>query len=239
MKLTVAVWNMAWWQYKSKNERAWSFLYDNLKADVALLTEMGAPQNCPFPHVKWQQIGLSSYYRWGSGIVSRYPLQNCYVPSCVGAVMTAKLCLGKKTPISLISMYGLHDKVANSYVANLHRYLSDLTQIFNERSCKVIIGGDFNASLHLEGKQNNTANANRLFFERLEDFGLADCMKPFAEYPVQTHCHNSDVTFPWQLDYLYASHRVAGCVKEAHVVDTADIREMSDHNPLVFTFDLV
>ena len=228
MKLKIVTWNIAWWSHKSKINDAWDFLYNDIKADVALLTEMGDPvqSKCPFPHCKWQNIGLNRLY-WGSGIVSRYPLEDCYIPPSIGALMTALLPIEKKTPISLICMYGIEDKASNSYVSNLHRYLSDLTPILKGRRRNIIIGGDWNADLQLDGKNGNTPNANRLFFERLADFGLQDCLAPFVDYPVQTHRHNSDVNFPWQLDYIYANPGIANKVESACVIDTPQIDRKS------------
>jgi exonuclease III len=239
MKLKIVTWNMAWWSHKAKIDDAWDFLYNDIKADVALLTEMGDPvgSKCPFPYFKWQNIGLNRLY-WGSGIVSRYRLDDCYIPASVGALMTALLPIEKKTPLSLICMYGIEDKTSNSYVSNLHRYLSDLTPILKGKRQNIIIGGDWNADLQLDGKNGNTANANKLFFDRLADFGLQDCLAPSVEYPVQTHRHNSDVNFPWQLDYIYASPGIVNNVKSARVIDTPQIRDISDHNPIEIVIDV-
>jgi len=230
---------MAWWSHKARINEAWNFLYDDIKADVALLTEMGDPlqSKCPFQHFKWQDIGLDRLY-WGSGIVSRYQLGDCYVPPSVGALMTASLQLEKKTPISLICMYGREDEASKSYVPNLHRYLSDLTPILKGKRRNIIIGGDWNADLQLDGKNGNTANANKLFFERLKDFGLHDCLASSVEYPVQTHRHNSDLSLPWQLDYIYATSPIVKTVTDARVIDTPHIREISDHNPIEIVIDI-
>jgi len=239
MKLRIVTWNMAWWSHKAKVSEAWDYLFDELQADVALLTEMGDPDQskCPFPYAKWQQIGMGRLY-WGSGIVSRYPLTDCYLPSSVGALMTAKLSIEGITPVSLISMYGLQDKATNSYVANLHRYLSDLMPILQGQGRRVIIGGDWNADLQLDGRNGNTTNANRLFFERLADFGLTDCLAPWVQYPVQTHRHISNTEYPWQLDHIYATQAIAKAVVSGRVVDTPEVREISDHNPIEIVVDV-
>jgi hypothetical protein len=49
MKLKIVTWNMALWSHKARVSEAWDFLYNDIKADVALLTEMGdpAPMNSP------------------------------------------------------------------------------------------------------------------------------------------------------------------------------------------------
>jgi exonuclease III len=59
-----------------------------------------------------------------------------------------------------------------------------------------------------------------------------------VEYPVQTRRHNSDKTFPWQLDYVYASPRLEKCVTAAKVECTEEIHGLSDHNPLVLTLEM-
>ena len=153
-------------------------------------------------------------------------------------LMTATLSAQKNMPISLICMYGIEDKASNSYVANLHRYLSDLTPILKDRRRSIVIGGDWNADIQLDGRNGNTANANRLFFERLRDFGLQDCLASWVEYPVQTHRHNSDVDFPWQLDYLYATSAIANRITDVRVIDTPQIREVSDHNPIEVVIEM-
>jgi exonuclease III len=239
VKLKIVAWNMAWWSHKSKIVEAWDFLHNDIKADVALLTEMGNPvqSKCPFPYYKWQNIGMSRLY-WGSGIVSRYPLTDCYMPSSVGALMTAQLPFNNHASLSLITMYGVKDTTCNSYVSNLHRYLSDLTPILKSKNRNVIIGGDWNADVQLDGRNGNTANANKIFFDRLKDFGLQDCLAPFAKYPLQTHRHSSNLTFPWQLDYIYASSGIARKVEGALVIDTPQVRELSDHNPIEILIDI-
>jgi len=239
MVVKIVTWNMAWWSHRARINEAWDFLYDDIKADVALLTEMGDPvqSKCPFPYYKWQNIGMNRLY-WGSGIVSRHKLDDCYTPPSIGALMTATLSAQKNTPISLISMYGIEDKASKSYVANLHRYISDLTPILKDRRRNIVIGGDWNADIQLDGRNGNTANANRLFFERLKDYGLQDCLASSVEYPVQTHRHNSDVDFPWQLDYIYASSAIANRITDARVIDTPQIREISDHNPIEVVIEM-
>jgi exonuclease III len=239
MELKVVTWNMAWWSHKSKVQTAWDYLYCELAADVALLTEMGDPMRsgCPYPFFKWQNIGLNNLY-WGSGIVSKIPLCDSYIPQNIGALMTAGIQFNGAIPITIISMYCLKDNASNLYVPNLHHYLSDLTPIFNGRRRNIIIGGDWNASMQLDGKNGNTKNANKIFFDRLRDFGLKDCLEPFAEYPVQTHRHNSDTSYPWQLDYIYAADRFANNVTSARVIDNDVVRDASDHNPIEVIFDI-
>jgi exonuclease III len=246
MEIKIVTWNMAWWSHKAHAKRAWEYLHNDLGADIALLTEMGDPKDekrkCPYDFVKWQNIGLDKMY-WGSGIVSKYSLGDCYEPKSIGSVgtlTTATLQIDGVSPITLVSMYCLKDDASGLYVPNLHRYLSDLTPILNKRRGNVIIGGDWNADLQLDGKNRNTKNAHRVFFDRLRDFGLKDCLEPHiqTEYPVQTYRHKSDPSKPWQLDHIYATERLASAVKHACVIDDDVVRDVSDHNPIEIVLDI-
>jgi exodeoxyribonuclease-3 len=238
-KLKIVVWNMAHWSHKNTAAEAWDYLYNELQADIVLATEMGNPDGvCPFPFVKWQQIGMDPHYYWGSGIASRYPLSYCYTPPSVGAVMTAKLELDGHAPLTLISMYGLVDKATKIHASNLHRFLSDLTPLLAGKSYghNIIIGGDWNMDLQLK-VGGNTKRANDIFFDRVRDFDLHDCLEKFAKYPVQTWRQNAGDKI-WQLDHLYASPNLVKSVKNAMVMDNEKIREFSDHNPIIAEFEI-
>lgn len=236
---------MAFKNHALKAKEQWNYLFNDLDVDVAMLTEMGDPAEtgCPFPYVKWRQIGNSEgYCYWGTGIVSRNPLSAADVPPSVGALMTANLRLENRNDlITLIAVYGLKDYGIQSYVPVLHKYLSELDPILRGDNYRnIVIGGDFNADAAycFDGKNGNTKNAERLFFERLRDYNLDDVLKPFATYPVQTHRHNSDTTVPFQIDHLYASHGLAKAAKSVEVLTSPLIDDLSDHNPIVAEFEI-
>jgi exonuclease III len=245
MKLKIVCWNIAYWSHMSKISGAWDFLYNELKADVVLLTEAGdiATSGCPFPFHKWRKIGDGNYAFWGSGIASRYELSDCYTPDCEGPVVTAEMKLDTRT-LTLVSMYGLRDDRAGTNfitLPNLHRYLSDLTPIFNGRSHgrNIIFGGDWNADMQLDGEfcvRGNTPNAHKIFFDRVRDFKLNDCLERFAEYPVRTWRNAQYPDKVSQLDYCYASPNLK--VVNAEVIETPQVRELSDHNPLMVEFEV-
>ena len=118
--------------------------------------------------------------------------------------------------------------------------LSDLTPLFNgelqERGRpRVILGGDLNASIQFDPKQRN--NSHRIFFQRLEDFGLADCQGAFTNERPRTLRHGKS-DFPWVNDYIFASEYLAKKVISRHVIENPELLSLSDHNPLVVTFDL-
>jgi endonuclease/exonuclease/phosphatase family metal-dependent hydrolase len=118
--------------------------------------------------------------------------------------------------------------------------LSDLTPLFNgelqERGRpRVILGGDLNASIQFDRKQRN--NSHRIFFQRLEDFGLVDCQGAFSKERPRT-LRRAKNDSPWVNDYMFASENLAGKVLSYQVIENPEILALSDHNPLVVTFDL-
>lgn len=118
--------------------------------------------------------------------------------------------------------------------------LSDLTHLFHGKLRKgglpkVILGGDLNASIQLDAKQGD--DSHRIFFQRLEDFGLVDCQGSFTSERPRTLRHaKSD--FPWVNDYIFASESLAKKVVSCQVIELPEMLDLSDHNPVVVTFNL-
>jgi len=119
--------------------------------------------------------------------------------------------------------------------------LSDLTPhlIDNDKSMWSLIGGDFNASVQCDERMPSYAgdNSHKIFFDRLENFRLRDCVKKFRSETVQTLRHSRS-DFPWQNDYLFAGKKLYEACNSCDVIDDPDIYEISDHNPIIGEFDL-
>jgi endonuclease/exonuclease/phosphatase family metal-dependent hydrolase len=175
--------------------------------------------------------------KWGSAIVSqKYELEpiELKINSHPGALITARLRLGQKLELQLISVYGIMlDRYA---VTSVHRMLSDLTPLIDNYARKnIILAGDFNASLQVDVRNKN--KSNQILFDRIQDFGFSDCLAPFQPYPVQTWRSLNDNKL-WQLDYLYASKSLFAKLKSCFVIDNPSVRAFSDHNPVVAAFDV-
>jgi exonuclease III len=118
--------------------------------------------------------------------------------------------------------------------------LSDLTHLFEGElqkggRPKIILGGDLNASLQCDAKQGN--NSHRIFFQRLEDFGLVYCQGAFTNERPRTLRHTKS-DFPWVNDYIFASKSLAKKVVACEVVERPEMLDLSNHNPVVVTFEL-
>ena len=240
MKLNLATWNMNWRGRKQYLHEAWEFFIEELGCDV-LLSQESKPREelLKKEGLIWSAIGGTR--PWGSGIYSpRYKINEYPYPNNFpGAVAAAEVEVTTDLNLILISLYGLTDKISTvGYsITNLHRIFSDLTGILElgDTKNRVIIGGDFNASLQWDKKQ--PGESHRVFFDRLEQFGLVNCFEGYFDDFVQTYRHNQG-NKPWQLDYFFVSKKLASKLVDCRVVDNETVRKFSDHNPVIISLEI-
>jgi hypothetical protein len=162
------------------------------------ISEMHA---CSLKNSVWEEIGGNR--KWGSGIFSKYPVEKVeFQNNYSGSVSAGEVFLPNDTKLTVIS---IHVLLEHGYsIIPLHRIFSDLTLLLEEKMGKhdKILGGDFNASIQFDERQKG--ESHRIFFDRVKNFGLIDCLGKFHDEPVQTYRH-SQGNEPWQLDYLFAS----------------------------------
>ena len=221
-------------------QQAWSYLDTEIAADITLVQESAPPTARQNEFCVWREIGGKRL--WGSGVltkglsVTELKLERNDYP---GALTVADVTLPGISTIVVVSLYGQMDK--NGYsITTLHRMLSDLTHLFNGELRKggkprIILGGDLNASRQFDAKQGN--ESHRIFFDRLEDFGLVDCQGAFIDERPRTLRHAKS-SFPWVNDYIFASKSLARKIVLCKVVEQPELLELSDHNPVVVTFEL-
>jgi endonuclease/exonuclease/phosphatase family metal-dependent hydrolase len=240
VKLKVASWNMAHWTHRSVADKAWGYLDREIAADIALLQESAPTPERQKEGCVWREIGGTR--RWGSCVMTRnLSLTEVHLErnDYPGALAVGEVTLPDESTLIVVSIYGLLD-VHGYSITTLHRMLSDLTPLFNgelqERGRpRVILGGDLNASIQFDQKQRN--NSHRIFFQRLEDFGLVDCQGAFPKERPRT-LRRAKGDSPWVNDYMFASENLAGKVLSYEVIENPEILGLSDHNPLIVTFDL-
>jgi len=154
MKIRIATWNMAYWQYKNYFEEAWDCYLREIDADIIFFQEARPSKviENDKEHLVWNEI--SSNRPWGSGVYSKkYKLTEEIIKTeFKGAFSIANTNIEDKK-LTFISLYGLMENngPTKSYsITNLHRMLSDLTCIFNghlDGKRNIVLGGDLNASV--------------------------------------------------------------------------------------------
>jgi exonuclease III len=158
-----------------------------------------------------------------------------------GALTVTDVTLPDNSTLVVVSMYGQLDKYGYS-ITTLHRMLSDLTHLFEGElrrggRPKIILGGDLNASPQWDDKYR--VKTHRIFFQRLEAFGLVDCQGQFTKDRPRTLRHSKGrVPFPWVNDYIFASTSLVKKIVAHQVIERTEMLNLSDHNPVVVTFDL-
>ena len=231
---------MAHWSHKEHSKEAWSYFLGQTDCDILLFQES-------FPDLEilnaknlvWSAIGDSR--PWGSGIYSqKFPIREfSFRTQFFGSLIASEISLTDDLKLIVISLYGLMEKISNVVysIPNLHRMLSDLTGILESRETKhrIILGGDFNASLQIDEQQ--TGNSHKVLFDRLREFGLVNCFDNYFEDFVQTHRHSRSEK-PWQNDYFFISKKFEGNMTDCQVLDNESIRKYSDHNPVIIELDL-
>jgi exodeoxyribonuclease-3 len=218
MKIRIATWNMAYWQYKKYFEETWDYYLKEIDADIIFFQEAKPSKviEDDKDHLVWNEIGGGAFSIANTNIENR--------------------------KLTFISLYGLMESngpTKGYSITNLHRMLSDLTCIFNghlDGKRNIVLGGDLNASVQLDPTQKN--DSHKIFFDRLEDFNLNDCFKlSNKEFPVQTLRHHRSKV-KWQNDYFFISKSLSKKLINCEVVDNDKVRKYSDHNPVVITLDL-
>ena len=230
--MKVLVWNMDYWK-SSHRESGWNFIRE-IDPDLALLSEC-AVNDDQFNYVHHvQKVG------WGVGVFSRHhDLVEVEFECCHPEAVAVSSITIESQGITGISLYG---RIIDGFaITTLHRSLSDLTPLFQTKAGRdwTLIGGDFNASTQCDELMPSYKGdrAHHIFFERLMNFGLADCLKKFHEGHIRTLRHkNSDVH--WHNDYLFVGKSLYDRCVSCEVIDDPQLYEVSDHNPIIAEFDL-
>lgn len=177
--------------------------------------------------------------KWGTAILSTEninlnKIELKYNTAYPGSMIVAQVT---ETDIAVISMYGKHTYDYNnitgySYLANLHRCLSDAAPLLDGffSAKRFIIAGDWNAGPQWDkGKLHKNFN----FFERLMTFDFKDCLGHFPNGGYEaTFKHNGKR----QIDWMFASQSLV--VQKSYVDYSAEIEELSDHYPIITEFEI-
>jgi exonuclease III len=197
--MRIVSWNMNYSKrLPNLRSRAWAYLRDGLRADVALTQESVPPpdmEQCVFKAIHESQ----RHYRWGSAVVALTPgitvSERPRIPLAAwdwgerpdgslpeshpgaSAVADVKDSQGRLV-FTAASLYGQWEMMGGDkmYEASgrVHRILSDLTSILARgKRDPIIIGGDFNLTTQGNGTPAATAAA---VFVRMEACGLTDCI---------------------------------------------------------------
>jgi exonuclease III len=195
--MRIATWNMDHWRRRADlRARAWDYLRNQVRPDVALLQE--AKPTGQFPGLVHRSAGIyddrgnePKDLGWGSAVVSfgptLRPIESAVSPfwhdpnpilrTFPGSVAVAEIQGAE--PLVVVSAYGMSDR--GYWESTVHRMLSDLTPLIDERrGRRMVIAGDLNISSQWSSKHRSFARGrhkewlarDRNLFERFEALGF-------------------------------------------------------------------
>jgi len=206
--MRIVSWNMNHClRSKEARRRAWDYLRDELRADVALVQEASPPKELTATYSPIS--GNNPRYSWGSAVVAlrsdlvfrerpRIPLAACNMKppkgyelpdSHPGACAVTDVLDGRgKYQFTAISLYGQWEVMADGRsiysCARLHRMISDLTGVLAaSRRLPVVLAGDLNMTTQIAyvgQTPAETAGASAVF-ARIRAWGLIDCVAETKE----------------------------------------------------------
>lgn len=257
LSMDIVAWNMA------SKVRNWKAL-EELDADVALLNEATPVPEGVGAVSHGSTVGRDYARRFSTAVGSSHALLELndakssrygrqldlpFESSRPGSWTAAVVSVEGFGDVTAISLYGLMDEKSDT---SIHRSLSELAPAFEDKryNKQLVLGGDLNTwtgwkagSWHLK--------RDRVLLERIEAFGLVDCLEQtrppgrlencpcsFGEECTHTRTRVDPryPHIPYQMDYLFASRALAKRLTSCQALDSPSWRKRSDHFPIVATF---
>lgn len=222
--MRVVSWNLA-----KRGRETWDYLW-TLDPDIALVQEAVLPTRLPEGYrVLWTEALPTA--KWGSAVLSRLgDLELIWKEWRGGAMVIAQ---GSIPSIGAVSIGSVHARVKRDGVIRALRESFDaMRPHLRER---FILGGDFNTARAAAEAWPKYGHGE--FWSDLDTWGFRD-----SYYMV----HGVEVQSFWRArlrtklmdDHILTDAETAGLLKDCVLLDTPQIRALSDHGPVVADFAL-
>jgi endonuclease/exonuclease/phosphatase family metal-dependent hydrolase len=232
------------YNFAHRKKEQWSKLFDDFSPDIILAQEARDPQKDIAELYQAQQgrfFYRAVHNQWGSALFIRQgEIKWLELPEFEGWVVGAEIDHPDwQCPLRVFSLH-VPIKKGSSYIKQLHLILDKIAQLPDD--AELIIGGDFNvtASFRHPGEAMETGRANEKVLARLRsDFGLTSCWQ--AAHPdqplAQTLRWVTNRTTPYHCDGIFAPVAWSQLLESCEVISEG-WEALSDHNPVVATFEL-
>ena len=227
----------------------WDYVINELDADIALIQECSRlPETIDSSKVlhtlaKDRKFGNAIYVK--DAVWEELPIET----TRTGSLMVARVTTPKDESLVAISIYGLLEYLPENpsrkmVDPGIHKAPSDLAYLLEgltrPKYTNFILAGDFNNDRRMDEHPTFKRKGKRttnLMFDRVEDYLLQDCVKEYYPDYVQTYRHTTG-GYPWQLDHMFASKKVFRNLKNLYVDNSDEVKNLSDHSPIVADFDI-
>jgi exonuclease III len=222
--MKVITWNLGFWQHRLNHEKAWVYLRDQIRPDLALLQEVGPVESRENEHIAFKKI----HQNWGTLLYAlKMPLEELAIADKFSGRVSAALI--EISPQRKAVIASIHAPIIDGRVfPYLDEIFDEIEKTVNGRA--FIVGGDLNTARLAEKVWPGHGHGS--FFRRLAESVFFDCHQKFHESEEQTF-FRAGSKYPFQDDHLFVSHDLADCVKSCYVLDNEVVRSFSDHIPVV------
>ncbi|MFN8457858.1 MAG: hypothetical protein U0401_24945 [Anaerolineae bacterium] len=225
-------------------QNQWSKLLTDFVPDIIFAQETRDPRLEVPEHYQLNPdrfVWRPANHRWGSALFIRGgEVKPLHLPEFEGWVVGAEVNNPNwPRPLRVFSLH-VPTRKNGSYVKQMGFILDEIAQLSGE--AELLIGGDFNitASFRHHSEERKTGKADEALLARLSNqFGLKSCWQTAnPDQPLaQTLRWVSNKTTPYHCDGIFApivwGHHLESCR-----VFSAGWETLSDHNPVVATFNL-
>ncbi|MCK6626190.1 MAG: hypothetical protein L6R45_13570 [Anaerolineae bacterium] len=229
---------------KRGEQNQWSKILTDFAPDIVFAQETRDPK-LEVPQT--YQINQNRFVwhpvnpRWGSALfIKDGEIKPLVLPGFEGWVVGAEVNNPDwPRPLRVFSLH-VPTKKGSGYIKQMNLILDKIAELPD--NAELIVGGDFNvtASFRHSSEAMETGRANEKILIRLHnDFGLTSCWQAAnPDQPlVQTLRWGTNKTIPYHCDGIFAP------VAWSHLLESCQIisegwEALSDHNPVVATFNL-
>ena len=226
--MRVVTWNLGFWQHQASHSKAWAYLRNNIKPDLALLQEVSPPKLSENEYLLFKHVHGS----WGTALYSRgLPLEELPFQTHSERVAIAKIKLETGQEIAAAS---IHAPIIKQRVfPYLDKIFDEVESLVNGRA--FIVGGDLNTARLAE--EVWPEHGHGPFFERIAKGQFSDCVQRFFVEEPQT-VFRPGQKHAFQDDHIFVSHDLIEKVESCNILNNKLTRAVSDHVPVTIGINL-
>ncbi|MFZ4604109.1 MAG: endonuclease/exonuclease/phosphatase family protein [Caulobacterales bacterium] len=246
MALKIATYNL---RAGGRGLEHWRAMTSVLGADILLLQETADPavliSGLDEYNAHWRPVSTGEkLLPWGSAAIVRGAVRRAFCLDgfegwVVGVEVEAPSAFAEGKPVRIFSLHA-PTRPNTSYAASVNAALDGLRPLGD--GAHLIIGGDFNLTISstLDGDARKITRQEEAIHDRLrEEFGLVNCWRaanPAAPL-AQTLRWTRDPRIMNHIDGIFAPASWAAALRRCDVVSGDVWDRLSDHNPVIATFE--
>jgi exonuclease III len=234
--MRIVAWNMNGWDRGGTHGLAWAFLLEELQPDIALLQEAKLPETIPSEYSHESTPAMTNA-RFGSTILSRLgTLDKRWEDNSRGPMLVAESSASSVGPLTIASIQARVQRGVGT-IRWLRQSFDEIRPLLGKR---FILGGDLNTARQAHLAWPHTGHGD--FWDDVGTWGLHEPL-PLGGREQQSYWGHWALNRPPTLgntlqdDHVLLDAELFRTVKRCRIWDTRQVRELSDHGPVVVDID--